>query len=212
MFLKDNVQIRQAQIQDLPYLYEICLKTAAEGGDGTDLYLDPYVVGQYYVAPYLFYEREFCFVVTKNGIPSGYIVATKNTQQYDQWLEEKWLPVLREQFSSGNGFIPKTPIEKGIISRIHLNHGIKEYPSYSKQYPAHLHIDLLPSLQGFGCGRKLMEKLFSTLADNGVPGVHLGVGKGNSNAQGFYKKIGFSVLDEQEWGFNLGYKLDAYNL
>lgn len=212
MFLKDTVEIRQAQIQDLPYLYEICLKTAAEGRDGTDLYFDPYVVGQYYVAPYIFYEREFCFVATKNGVPSGYIVATKNTQGYNEWFEDKWLPVLREQFSSENGYTPKTAIEKSLISLLYTNHSAKINSSYSSQYPAHLHIDLLPSLQGFGCGRKLMEKLFSTLADKGVPGIQLGVGKENTNAQGFYTKMGFSILEEKEWGSVLGHKLDAYNL
>ena len=52
-----------------------------------------------------------------------------------------------------------------------------------------------------------MLKLFEHLKNNSVPGVHLGVDGANENAIGFYKKIGFEVLEKIEWGFILGYNL-----
>ncbi len=35
-------------------------------------------------------------------------------------------------------------------------------------YPAHLHVDLLPAGQGGGNGRRLMEKLFDALREQGI--------------------------------------------
>ena len=81
-------------------------------------------------------------------------------------------------------------------------------PNYIyKEYPAHLHIDLLPQLQGLGCGRKLMEVFFNALRELEVPGLHLGVDSANEGAIKFYEKLGFSVLKEETWGFKLGIKL-----
>ena len=76
-----------------------------------------------------------------------------------------------------------------------------------KDFPAHLHIDILANLQGKGAGKALMQRLFEHLKKNSVPGVHLGVDGANENAIGFYKKIGFEVLEKKEWGFILGYDL-----
>ncbi|WP_309573520.1 GNAT family N-acetyltransferase, partial [Deinococcus sp.] len=74
-------------------------------------------------------------------------------------------------------------------------------------YPAHLHIDLLPRMQGGGNGRALMERLFTALRKAGVPGVHLGVGEKNTRAQGFYRHLGFRDLQRMNGGVTLGYDL-----
>ena len=61
-------------------------------------------------------------------------------------------------------------------------------------YPAHLHIDLLPAAQGQGWGTKLIGRLRSELADVGVPGVFASLDAENVTAPGFYDKIGFTEL------------------
>jgi len=55
------------------------------------------------------------------------------------------------------------------------------------RYPAHLHIDLLPVLQGRGVGREMMSRLLEELRTRKVPGVHLGVDARNQRAVGFYE-------------------------
>jgi ribosomal protein S18 acetylase RimI-like enzyme len=57
-------------------------------------------------------------------------------------------------------------------------------------------------------GRALINKLCEELAQLGIPGVHLGVDKKNQNAVAFYKKVGFSVLHEENWGSIMGMKLN----
>lgn len=74
-------------------------------------------------------------------------------------------------------------------------------------YPAHLHIDLLPEAQGGGNGSRLIHTLLGALRSRGVHGVHLGVGKANAGAVGFYRHLGFEVLAEDPNSFTLGMKL-----
>ena len=57
-----DLLIRNVEFSDIPYLYEICLKTGASGKDAAGLFYDPYLLGQYYAAPYAFFEKELCFV------------------------------------------------------------------------------------------------------------------------------------------------------
>ncbi|GHS89166.1 hypothetical protein AGMMS50218_14780 [Actinomycetota bacterium] len=68
------------------------------------------------------------------------------------------------------------------------------------QYPAHLHIDLLPRAQGGGLGRRLITALADALRERGVPGVHLGVEARNTGARAFYARIGFTVAHQDEGG------------
>jgi ribosomal protein S18 acetylase RimI-like enzyme len=61
-------------------------------------------------------------------------------------------------------------------------------------YPAHLHIDLLPEVQGLGLGRRLIETLRASLAARGIRGVHLVMDSANTPARAFYDRIGFVEL------------------
>ena len=61
-------------------------------------------------------------------------------------------------------------------------------------YPAHLHIDLLPELQGLGFGRRLIDTLRAALAARGVAAVHLGMDAANTGARAFYARLGFHEL------------------
>jgi ribosomal protein S18 acetylase RimI-like enzyme len=216
-----SLRIRPAENSDVPYLYDICLKTADSGKDASALFRDPYLVGQYYAAPYVFFNPELCFIAENDFIPEGYIIATADTIRFNAWLETKWLPPLRSRYLRMNSLQINLPEsqhvkqaqsqkELHIINRIHANHVTIEDPqtiALQEMYPAHLHIDLLPSIQGKGFGRILMETLFEKLKEINCPGIQLGVDGTNLNAIGFYKKIGFSVLEEKNWGLNMGKKL-----
>jgi GNAT superfamily N-acetyltransferase len=194
-------------MSDIPYLYEICLKTGHSGKDASALFKDPYVIGQFYAAPYLVYPEGIGFVVEYEYRPQGYIVAAPDTATFRQWMDEVWLPPLRERYPEP--LLPEiisSENERNIFSNIHQH----QHPLYTddkpwlKDYPAHLHIDLLPSLQGKGCGRLLMNSLCEELSRQGVPGVHLGVGFNNPGAIAFYQKTGFTALEETPWGIMMG--------
>jgi GNAT superfamily N-acetyltransferase len=67
-------------------------------------------------------------------------------------------------------------------------------------YPAHLHIDLLPHMQRAGWGRKLIHTLLDALHKAGVPRVYLGMVTTNTAAGAFYERLGFHLLDVPDPG------------
>jgi ribosomal protein S18 acetylase RimI-like enzyme len=69
-----------------------------------------------------------------------------------------------------------------------------------QEYPAHLHIDLLPPFQGAGYGRALMETFYAAAAGAGAAGVHVTVAAANTKAIGFYLRLGFRPLEVAEPG------------
>jgi len=205
-----ETSIRRAVPSDLPYLYDICLKTGDSGNDATPLYTDPCLLGQYYVAPYVIFPGGLSWIVEHEFRPQGFIVAAPDSRAYRQWMEDEWLRNLRLQFPLPAAF-EKLPTEKDrhILEMIHRTHmPIDDNAlSFLDEYPAHLHINLLPCLQRQGYGQKLMNNLFAELSRQGVPGLQLGVGKKRLGANAFYRKVGFSVLKESENGYTLGIKI-----
>ncbi len=201
--------IRQAHFSDIPSIYEICLKTGASGKDASSLYNNPYLLGDYYAVNYLAFEPEACFVVSQNidsekDLALGYILGCANSINFNLWMEETWLPSLRKKYPLTTH--AKTETEKKLVEKIHINHTTATLASL-KEYPAHLHIDILPVLQGSGYGSRLIETFESYLKEKIVQGVHLGVDGQNQSAIAFYKKAGYEVLEEQDWGLLMGKKI-----
>ena len=65
---------------------------------------------------------------------------------------------------------------------------------YGDEYPAHLHIDLLPEAQGQSWGRRLIQTLVEALREQGVSGLHLVAGSDNAGALAFYPRVGFTAI------------------
>ena len=196
-------RIRLATAQDIPYIYEISLITSMPGEDGRDYYNDPYCVGHYYSAPYFFHDPSLCFIaVDKNNKPSGYIVGTSDTASFNNWMNTFWLPPLSKHYANVTNY--KSTNEERIIDRIHKG---AEESEWDVAYPAHLHINLLPSLQKQGLGKALMMTYIEAVKKSSAKGIHLGVSATNTNAIGFYEAFGFNKLKDQPWGSNYGIKL-----
>ena len=204
-----EISIRRAVISDLPYLYEICLKTGHSGRDASEFYFDPYLFGQYYAAPYLIYPEGICIVAEYLHRPYGYVVAVGDTVKFSQWMESEWLPPLRARYTQPfPQELIRTDREKSAIDMLHRTQfpvDLSTRPHYV-EYPAHLHIDLLPEIQQQGVGRKLINSLFDELSRQNVPGLHLNVSASNPGAIAFYRKTGFIVIKEQEYGLCMGRK------
>jgi GNAT superfamily N-acetyltransferase len=67
-------------------------------------------------------------------------------------------------------------------------------------FPAHLHIDILPSHQGGGNGRRLIDTFMDAAGRAGAPGAHVTVSLANARAHGFYERVGFKRLPiYSEW-------------
>jgi GNAT superfamily N-acetyltransferase len=67
-------------------------------------------------------------------------------------------------------------------------------------YPAHMHIDLLPSHQRRGHGSKLLQRLLRELAEQSVPAMHVGMLTANTPARVFYDRSGFHRIPIEDPG------------
>jgi ribosomal protein S18 acetylase RimI-like enzyme len=70
-------------------------------------------------------------------------------------------------------------------------------------------IYLLPETQGKGIGKKVIDEIGKLASENDSTALLLNVNRFNS-ALGFYKKIGFEVIDEVNIDIGKGYLMEDY--
>jgi len=179
-------EVRQPEFRDVAGVYRVCFETADPQPEQ-----NPDLVGHVYAGPYVLRHPEFARIVTDDLGVSGYVLGCPDTRDFEAWCAANWWPALREQYPLGSGL----PVDAEMIALLHSPP--RSPDSVVAEYPAHLHIDLLPRTQGHGYGRTLIDWLCSTLAAAGSPGVHLGVGADNANAIAFYGHLGFETLQAE---------------
>ena len=180
--------IRPYQEKDCPYVQQICVDTAAACFVETSYKKRAAVAAfcQYFITRC----SEFCFVaVNEADIPVGYILCTPSF--------ERWCRYAPEQFLTGFpfSFLWSVGSMLGAVP-------------YLREYPAHLHINLLPPYQRMGLGTRLMNTLEHALQQQNCPGVSLCVDENNDGAMRFYENCGFQVLGKHPGSVAYGKKLN----
>ncbi|EYB67770.1 acetyltransferase [Deinococcus phoenicis] len=198
-------QLRPYHPEDQAAVYRICLETGDSGQDASRLYGDPALLGHVYAGPYITHQPDLAFVLEDDRDVAGYILGVLDTAAFEQLLDRTWWPDLRRRYP-----VPAAlPGERTPDERLHaLIHTPRTTPAeITARFPSHLHIDLLPRVQGGGQGRRLMTTLLQALRERGSTGVHLGVGGRNTRAIAFYRHLGFQTLQETPTSLILGLDL-----
>lgn len=199
-----KLKIRKYHSHDIKSLYNICLHTSNKGNDVELLKDEPNLIGDLFITPYVQFETELCFVLTVNDKPCGYIIGTKNTEDFYLKCEKEYFPKLRKKYEH----LPKDKNSRYAVLKRVIQIGHKPKDRFDL-FPAHLHINILPIAKGQGMGRKLMGEFMNKLIDLNLSGLHLEVGKTNTNAIQFYKHIGFEVIKDYEYSITMGIKLNT---
>ena len=186
-------RIRGYRPGDLRDLYRICLETGDSGTDATGLFRDPDLVGHIYAAPYGVLEPSQAFVAEDQTGVGGYCLAALDTRAFEQRMEQEWLPPLRLRYADPDVAERERWTRDQELAYV-IHHPWRTEDDLIADYPSHLHIDLLPRIQGHGVGRQLMELQLATLLERGSRGVHLHVWPTNRRALSFYDHLGFSWL------------------
>ncbi|MBG0827400.1 GNAT family N-acetyltransferase [Planomonospora sp. ID67723] len=182
--------VRPYRPDDRPALYDICVRTAHEGGDSRHIYPDLDLMPSIFAAPYAELEPDLTFVLDDGERAVGYVLGTADTAAFVEAYRASWLPRMRERFPALDG-PPTTPSE----TMIDLMYRPKRMiVPETVGYPAHLHIDLLPSHQRKGHGRALMHAFLDALHRKGVAAVHLAMVTANAPARAFYDRLGFHEI------------------
>lgn len=190
-----HMTIRTYHAGDASALYDVCLRTGADGEDASALYRDPRLLGEVYVGPYLRFAPDLALVAEDHEGVGGYALGVADTAAFEAACESSWWPELRRRYPLTTG-APSADAE--IVRLIHRPPTAPV--ELARAYPAHVHIDLLPRLQGRGYGRRLMTALFEALARAGARGVHLGVSARNTRAIGFYRRLGMEEYSRTDGG------------
>jgi GNAT superfamily N-acetyltransferase len=188
------VNVRPLQPSDVDALYAISLATGLAGGDASSLYSDPKLMGHLYSAPYAMLQPDLCLVAEDEAGVAGFIAGTADTSAWEIRLEGEWWPRLRQQYPM--------PDEAQMAEwshdqrRVFMMHNPKlTPPAVVESYPCHLHMNLLPRLQGRGTGSGMFAAWLSIAATRGIGPMHVGVNRGNARAVGFWHRVGFAELD-----------------
>jgi ribosomal protein S18 acetylase RimI-like enzyme len=188
-------EIRPYRPADRDDVARVCLLTGASGGDATGMYSDDTIIPELAAVPYVEYAPELAYVVEDGGRALGYVVGVTDTEAFIQWWSREWAPGFTARHPRPG---PSTQREPHIPEAVFLAAGAMpemwlRIPELDA-YPAHLHINLLPELQGRGFGRRLIELFRGALALRGVPALHLSVDPENVGARAFYERLGFHEL------------------
>ncbi|MBQ3499053.1 MAG: GNAT family N-acetyltransferase [Clostridia bacterium] len=133
---------------------------------------------------YIEKEPENCFVaVDENDRAVGYIICTEDFDKfYPVFVNEYYTRIKKWEFKRRKSALRSViPHEK-----------------YKGEYPAHLHIDVLPEYQRMGLGHKMTDVLLAHLKEKGVKGIMLTTWIKNKKGRGFYDKYGFTLLEEMK--------------
>jgi GNAT superfamily N-acetyltransferase len=189
------VEIRAFRPPDLEDLYRICLATGVGGDDASAFYSDPRLVGQVYAAPYAALSPRTVFIVEDAHGVGGYIVGVPDTCDFETRLEAEWWPELRKLYRDPSSE-PRASWSNDQYMSYRIHHPGRTACTITQPYPAHLHINVLPRLRGFGVGRQLMERWLDAVRGMGSCGAHLAVGAANHRAIRFYRACGFCELEQ----------------
>jgi ribosomal protein S18 acetylase RimI-like enzyme len=181
--------IRPYRDSDRADCFEICVRTAEVGGDARGMYSNDDLMPDIFFAPYVELHPDLAFVVDTGSRVSGYVIATANAREFVRKYRAELLPTFAAKYPFTD---PSASHEAFMIG--HGHNPERMLLPVLDEYPAHLHIDLLPALQGQGFGRRLIDTERAALAARGVPGVHLEMVTENVRARAFYDRLGFREL------------------
>jgi ribosomal protein S18 acetylase RimI-like enzyme len=191
------IKFRPFQFQDLDALYAISLATGHDGGDASHLYQDGKLIGHIYSAPYAVLEPELTYVATDGGGVVGFIAGAEDTLAWENILERRWWPALRLEYADPGD----APCDAWTADqrRAFMIHRPERTPTaVAAAYPAHIHLNLLPQVQGQGFGSRLLDLWLDRAVERGAKAFHVGVNHANGRALAFWSRQGFYTLDAPE--------------
>ncbi len=184
-------QINPYQKKYRQQIRQIAWDTALRGESAGKFFSNKEVFTDFLTAYFTDFEPDSCFVAEIDSQVVGYIIGSKNEKQMEKIFKHKlFFKLLFKALFQGVFFSFKNL--KFFISC--FNSFIKgEFndPSFYKDYPAVLHINLKDGFRHLGIGSKLISHYLNYLKKMNIKGVHLATMSDTAGA--FFKKNGFEL-------------------
>lgn len=181
---------------------------------GTDDFARPHLMQKYprmseYLADsmshYIDYEPESTFVTDIRGQVVGALLGAVDARRADETYERHVRPLLVGRCLTGRYGWPGW---LWAILRTELASRSIEAPEPDlRQYPAHLHIGVLPQWRRQGMGTALMAHYEDYLLERDIAGYHLYAASFHPLGMAFYRKLELEQLGEFQWRFHNGVQL-----
>lgn len=194
------LDIRPFKPADLEGLYAISLATGHEGGNASHLYKDGRLIGHIYSAPYAKLEPNLALVAEDEYGVAGFALGTPDTHAWFQRLESEWWPRLRETYADP-GSVPSTDWSADQRRAFMIHHPVSAPRLISDHYPAHMHLNLAPRIQGQGVGSRLFAMWAAIAAERGITAIHIGANHANHRAIKFWARQGFVPVPDPAGAF-----------
>lgn len=185
-----DVVIRPYAPGDRERVRRICFATGYMGEPEWH-WRDPESYADLFSSYYTDVEPESALVVERAGVVEGYLLGCVDTRR--AWSEAKVFG--RLLLRRGIAFRPGTA---GFVWRSFADvvvDGLRGRPLpsavHDDRWPAHLHIDLLPSVRGHGIGTAMMREWLERLRQGQVPGCHVQTLAENLRAVAAFESVGF---------------------
>ena len=186
-------KIRGYDKEDDQTLYDICLQTGDSGRDARTKFQIPTLIGDIYAGPYMRLAPDLVFVAEDEEGVAGYIVGVLDSVEWARKLERDWWPTLRKSYPLKDWEDEAiSTYDRHCITHFHQPHDAPM--EVVSRFPAHIHMNLLPRLQGKGIGGRMLRRWFDIALHHGVRSVHLGVSPKNTRGRAFWQKRGFVPL------------------
>ena len=184
------VRIRPYRPADRMGVYDVCVRTADAGGDARGRWSTDDLMPDLFAGPYVDLAPSMAFVLDDGERVVGYVLGTADTAGFVRAWRARWLPQLTGRYPAPPH--PARTAEDAMVALLYRPERMLA-PELAP-WPAHLHIDLLPAVQGKGHGRALIGTFLAAAARAGAPAVHLGMDPANSGARAFYDRLGFTQV------------------
>lgn len=184
--------VRKAEtLEDWQKIREICCLT---GNNGEPIREEQWpFFSEQWVSPYEKLESDWAYVLVEGTQVLGYLLGCPDTKKH---LKKKWLThhpalfgkILFHRYGYGPNVRRHVKRELRLTASPEAKFGSSFLKVLRKDYPAHLHTNLIKSARGKGGGNLLMQTFLNDLKSQGLAGVHLFCGV---DPLKFYFKNGF---------------------
>jgi GNAT superfamily N-acetyltransferase len=204
--------IKSSALEDWAFARRTCALTAVKGGPiESDRFS---FFGELWIGPYQWFESNTLYIATLKEQPVGYLTGCLKSVRHHFYRKMFFDPLLALRVYWGhfsdNGdtrrFIRRW---KGLEKGPEASFPKEWLKNFYREYPAHLHMNVLSGLRGLGVGKELFDRYVQDLKESKVRGLHLFCGE---DPLAFYQKMGLTILKKIEfkpgvWVYAMGMKL-----
>ena len=188
--------IRKFKRSDRDIVRHINYTTALLGESAEEYFADQEIFADAMTRYFTDFEPQSCFVAEINNQVAGYLIGACDEKVMDKVVGRKVIsPLILKAFLAGTFLKPKNICFFMACLRSFFK-GEFAAPSFYRDYPAILHINLKEGFRGQALGARLMEAYVSYLKAENVKGVHLCTM--SDKAAEFFTAQGFTLLYESK--------------